>query len=182
MVIPRIFHLIWLGPNPRPHQDWAARLAGLHPGWEVKIWSDSALAGCPYSFRDLRQASNWLRLQILQRHGGVYLDCDLEPLRPLDALLDGLDAAVTPMPNGRICNSFLACSPGHPWMEECCRMLGTVDPNVHMSMSSGLVSSALTSHPEVTRLALGAIRQDPIGIEVPNAYAIHHFDHSRRKR
>jgi hypothetical protein len=183
-MIPRVFHMIWLGQNRRPHQNWASRLEELHPKWEVKIWSGDALAGCPYSFHDLRQASNWLRLQLLWRHGGVYLDCDIEPLRNIEPLLAGLDAAVTPMPNGRVCNSFLAASPGHPWIGTCCDLLLTADPDGYMSMSSSLVMRALEKHQDVMSLPLGAIRQDPSGIGHPagDSYAIHHFDHMRKTR
>ena len=52
-----------------------------------------------------------LRLEILYRYGGVYVDGDLECLRPLDDVLDGEDFVGVCHKPGRITNTLIAPSP-----------------------------------------------------------------------
>ena len=42
MRIPRIFHQIWVGPDPLPDEFAAYGQTWLdhHPGWELKLWTD----------------------------------------------------------------------------------------------------------------------------------------------
>ena len=40
--------------------------------------------------RNLAERADVLRYEILRRHGGVYVDVDVECLRPLDDLLTGV--------------------------------------------------------------------------------------------
>jgi hypothetical protein len=185
-VIPSILHLIWLGHLPRPHADWVERWSELHPGWEIRVWNGQALAGCRHSFEDMRQASNWLRIQILLKYGGVYVDCDVEPLKNIAPLLTGASAAASPFyPRGalNVSNSFMAAEPGHPWIAECARMLESADPSEPFSMGSELVTRALDATGGAKVLDRNDILQHPLwdcrGADIDNRwYAIHHFDGS----
>src|ERR1700688_3432968 len=40
--IPRVFHVIWLGPSAFPAQSAAMMRTWLqkHPGWQMKLWTD----------------------------------------------------------------------------------------------------------------------------------------------
>jgi mannosyltransferase OCH1-like enzyme len=66
-----------------------------------------------------------LRLEILYRHGGVYLDGDLECLRPIDPVLEGQDFVGVCHKPGRITNTAIAAVPQHPLLE---RALDQVNP------------------------------------------------------
>ena len=80
---PRIIHCVWLGGAPKPPvvleclESWKR----MCPGWEIREWGDEALENI--SNRYLREAvahrkwafaADYLRLKVLNDHGGFYLD------------------------------------------------------------------------------------------------------------
>ncbi|PHH65372.1 hypothetical protein CDD81_2476 [Ophiocordyceps australis] len=72
-----------------------------------------------------------LRLQILRREGGIYLDTDVVLLRPLDALLSGRRDIVMAYEGGNrqgLCNGVILAKPGAPFVERWYRMYRDFDP------------------------------------------------------
>jgi mannosyltransferase OCH1-like enzyme len=197
-MIPRILHFIWLGHEPIPMRlrEFRAGWERLHPGWEIRDWGEDIpwpYAPAPERCCHVRQSSNWMRLHALRSEGGVYVDFDTESLKNIEPLLDGRSACATPFhmsgptAEKRVCNSFLAAEPEHPWIVECCERLKDADPAVHLSMGSSMVSAALARHPEVAMLDRDDILQRPFWSELrrapdPRWYAIHHFDNMSRNR
>lgn len=134
--IPRLIHRIWLDePMPDPFAAFGDRWAELHPGWEIIDWRTSALLpelrnrelfdqAREFYPRDWKRfQADILRLELLGRYGGVYVDTDTEPLAPLDDLLAGRECVVGRSPQhiaGKhpITNAFMASTPQHPWIEE----------------------------------------------------------------
>jgi mannosyltransferase OCH1-like enzyme len=122
----------------------AARQACLdmHPGYEFKFWTDGAAAAFVREhfpelfkmwsgYRMTIQKADSLRYMLLYVHGGmatshpmvdvadkigIFLDLDLECLRPLDPLrrFEFVAPAATPM---GISNGFLMVAPRHPFMQ-----------------------------------------------------------------
>lgn len=97
MAIPKILHYIWLGKNPTPKifdkcvESWKKYC----PDWEIKRWDESNLdIDCckycrqAYDAKKFAFASDVLRFQILKEYGGVYVDIDVEFLKPIENLLD----------------------------------------------------------------------------------------------
>lgn len=106
MMIPRIFHYVWMGRKPmHPLMDeWRRKWAELHPGWEIKLWKEDLdlpphclisgdeiiecrnpdyLLSCPtYAKR-----SDVWRYDLMEQQGGVYLDTDYEPVKNLEPLI-----------------------------------------------------------------------------------------------
>jgi hypothetical protein len=95
-MIPKIIHYVWVGPKNLPDldrqrvEDWRR----LHPDWKIIAWGNDNI---DYSSKYLRQAysvrawnrvSDYVRMDALVRHGGVYLDTDVDLLKPLDSLLN----------------------------------------------------------------------------------------------
>ncbi len=128
-MIPKIIHAIWFSGEPLPElysrclDSWK-RYA---PDYKVKIWNlgnykpdhclffEQAIAHNNWSF-----ASDYARADILYRYGGIYMDLDVEMLRPIDDLLYN-DAYMSFESLDRIeCGSGMGAVAGHPIMREIC--------------------------------------------------------------
>ena len=124
MPIPRVFHRIWLGGAPRPaaFDEFWQRWADLHPGWQLRTWTEADLPVLrnQAAFDDidiLSSKSNIARYEILAQHGGVYVDCDMEPLRNIEPLLADATFVAAEETPGVINNAFIAAEPGHPLLD-----------------------------------------------------------------
>jgi mannosyltransferase OCH1-like enzyme len=119
-VIPRVFHQIWLGDEPFPYERERETWRRHHPGWEHRLWTEGDVPGdlqlCEAANR-LRQPAeraDILRLELLHRQGGVYLDADFECLKPIDPLVDGVRCFLGLLDSGRVSNAVIGTEPGHP--------------------------------------------------------------------
>jgi len=91
--IPAIAHFVWLGgPLPRFVDEFVARFRRLHPNWEVVVHQSVPLDFPERWHRHLLSLkshagrSDWVRLWLIHRLGGFYLDTDLWAFRPFDEL------------------------------------------------------------------------------------------------
>lgn len=98
-MIPKIIHRIWLGPAQMPEEyvRYGEAWQRLHPDWDVLTWTETDLF--PLQNVDVYDAvpswsskSDVVRFELMTRVGGVYADCDVEPLKPLDPLLENFGA------------------------------------------------------------------------------------------
>lgn len=125
MAIPHVIHQIWLGRKPLPETDRAFRTswATHHPSWELRLWTEENLPSDlrrPEVYERLRvpaERSDILRLELLWREGGVYVDTDFECLAPLDDLVDEAEFFVGDLKAGRINNAILGATAGHPLLD-----------------------------------------------------------------
>jgi hypothetical protein len=96
-MIPKIIHYIWFGGKPKPPlvlktiESWKQVL----PEYEVQEWNEENFNVSLHPWmekmhRDGRFAfaSDWARLYVLQQHGGIYLDTDVEMKKSLDPFLN----------------------------------------------------------------------------------------------
>lgn len=134
-MIPRIIHQVWVGPPmPADLADYCAGWRSLHagPAWEYRLWQDEDLETFRLRNRALYDRAAEIapghegafkadiaRYEILLRHGGIYLDCDIEACKPLDPLIAaGFEAFATWERPGRwISNAVMGAEPGTPLME-----------------------------------------------------------------
>ncbi len=126
-----MFHQVWLGPDPLPpefdayQESWRRH----HPGWELRLWGEDNLPPDlrrPEVYDTERQPverADILRLELIWRFGGVYLDTDFECLKPIGELLEGVDfftglmkRAGTSKP-ARVNNAIFGAVPGHPLLD-----------------------------------------------------------------
>jgi mannosyltransferase OCH1-like enzyme len=122
LLIPRIFHQLWVGPNPFPEEFARNQETWLehHPGWELRFWTEDNLPeNCrrPEVYEKLRAPwvrTDILRLEVVWRFGGVHVDTDFECLRSIEPLLDDVDFFTAYMEPTRTNHAILGAVPGHP--------------------------------------------------------------------
>lgn len=133
--VPRLIHQIWIGEKTPPVtvNAWAAH-AATH-GYDYRLWREAdleregvfsnAVFKTMLEQGDYPGAVDVARYIVLERFGGIYLDCDWYPARDdvsFDAFLSlaGLTAfdEKTPRDTGQgsmlLANSFIATPAGHP--------------------------------------------------------------------
>lgn len=116
---------MWIGPDPLPPEfelyrdSWRRE----HPSWELRLWTEETLPPdlrSPLVYdRERRpvERADVLRLEALWRFGGVYADIDMECLRPIDGLVDGVDFFATEIKPGRVTNTVIGAAPRHPILD-----------------------------------------------------------------
>lgn len=120
--IPRTIHRVWLGEKPMPeeHERLGRTFAQHHPDWEMRLWTEEDLAELGIGATERERAhtnaelANLVRYEVLHRHGGVYVDTDVECRRRLTPLMRGVDAFAALEVPGRIGTAVLGSVPGHP--------------------------------------------------------------------
>lgn len=73
-----------------------------------KLMSDSKLAKFYFESRNIGFKSDLLRYEILRSHGGVYVDSDLECLRPINSLVNNASFTYADQANAEPAIGFLA--------------------------------------------------------------------------
>ena len=95
-MIPKIIHYCWFGRNPLPKsaQRCIASWRKFLPEYEIKEWNEDNfdVDSVPYTkeayaARKYAFVTDYVRLYALSVEGGVYMDTDVEILKPLDDLL-----------------------------------------------------------------------------------------------
>ncbi len=94
--IPKKIHYCWFGGNPIPaeYQRYIDSWRKYMPDYEIVEWNEQNYdVNCiPFSAEAYEKSkyayvSDYARLRILYEHGGIYLDTDVELLKPLDDIL-----------------------------------------------------------------------------------------------
>ena len=96
-MIPKIIHYCWVGGNPLPKsakkciKSWKKYC----PDYKIIEWNESNYDFTKNQYmKEAFEAKKWgfvpdyARLDIIYEYGGVYLDVDVEIIKPLDSLLN----------------------------------------------------------------------------------------------
>lgn len=95
--IPKVIHYCWFGGNPLGEKELACIESWKKylPGYEIKRWDETNwdVRCCDYVSEayDAKKwafVSDYARLDILYREGGLYFDTDVELIRPIDDILE----------------------------------------------------------------------------------------------
>ena len=127
MAIPKIIHYCWFGGNPKPKlaekciKSWKKYC----PDYEIVEWNEDNfdLSATPNYVRQAMAAGRWafvtdyVRLRALTEQGGVYMDTDVELVRPLDPYLKHQAFAGFEHPE-RVQTGLLACEKEFPLFQE----------------------------------------------------------------
>lgn len=127
-MIPKIIHYCWFGRGPMPElaliciDSWHKYM----PDYEYKLWNENNfdINNVPYvkeAYHSRKYAfvTDYVRLYALYTEGGIYMDTDVEVLKPYDDLLSlpgftGYEGSkYLPPVTGTI-----ASEPGNAWVKE----------------------------------------------------------------
>jgi mannosyltransferase OCH1-like enzyme len=182
MLIPRVFHRIWVGPDPLPDEyaAYGETWAEHHPGWELRLWTEDDLPPGlrPEVYERLRapaERANLLRLELLSRQGGVYVDTDFECRRSIEPLIEGAELFITLAKPGRVNNALMGSVPGHPAIAEALEQVRPVEFFGHDKAATGtrLLDGLLVDRPGVTLLE-AELFYPATEEQRQRAYAVHH--------
>ena len=125
-MIPKKIHYCWFGRGKMPElakrciESWKKYC----PNYEIKEWNEDNFDLDMYPYvreaydnRKFAFVTDVVRLYALYTEGGIYMDTDVEILKPLDCLLEyeaisGFESE-TQIPTG-----LMACRGGHPFFKE----------------------------------------------------------------
>jgi mannosyltransferase OCH1-like enzyme len=133
-VIPQKFHRIWFGTRERPkrYDMYWKRLQEYHPHAEFHTWTEDNLfplinqkaydelsgiarGGVPMTHERTVavQRADVVGYECVYQHGGVYLNCDVLPLKSFKPLLEH-KAFLGMEDNYHVCNAVMGGEAGHP--------------------------------------------------------------------
>ncbi|MES2116844.1 MAG: glycosyltransferase [Pseudomonadota bacterium] len=174
-MIPKQIHYCWFGDqamsvlNRRCIASWQQYC----PDYELVFWNEAnADIDNEYCRQAIKQkkwafVADWVRFDVLRKHGGVYLDTDIELIRPLDGLLQ--DARLyTAWESGDVIGAgFIAAPPGHPAMDAACRvMLERLTALRRFATAPRILKHGLDAHQ----------RHDCVILPPPSFYPFNPFD------
>lgn len=209
-MIPKRLHQVWTGgPIPDQFLAWRRQWMELHRGWDMYLWREHTIDGLlhlPAAVRAVYDQADAIagagagqlradivRYQALAQWGGVYVDMDCEPLRPLDDLLDAPAFLGWEEPGRWAGNAVMGAERGHPLLHD---LLTGLPANVarqaghRPNKMSGpqYLTPLLAAHPDVVvypkdffypylYTELGRSHE-----AFPGAYCVHHWNNARRRQ
>ncbi len=217
-MIPHTIHQVWVGSAPVPprYLEWARGWQELHPDWEYQFWTDDNTDWVPKEAEYLKPpvTPKWVmpmradivRYHVVARFGGVYVDMDFECLRPIDDLVDGVDAFVARQNHRIMSNGIFGATREHPFARA---LADGVYDNIRSVVAKGEarrpVGSGKPGAPEMSGPGFMARMAKQFGIaetrpelfypydwnelhrsdetftHLPHCYAVHHWGSSRTK-
>lgn len=160
--IPRILHRV-VPEVPNPEADrWWAGFEDMHPQWDLRTHRDPLdPADWPLTSPRWGDAANgaqfadMIRLEALLTYGGIYVDQDVEPLRPLDSLL-GVPMFAAYEDANSVPNAVMGAVPGHPAVRACLDLMLSRLPGPTWPAGPGVLTDVLAGRPDVLLLPPGA--------------------------
>lgn len=124
-MIPKIIHCCWFGPKPISDQakQYIKQWKTLNPDYEIIIWnennfdySSNRYATEAYGEGKWAFVTDYVRLKVLYDYGGIYMDTDVEALKPFDSILNckafsGFES------DDRIPTGTMGAEPHNPWIK-----------------------------------------------------------------
>ena len=157
-MIPRILHRVVPENVPEEYENYWRTARELHPDWDLRTWQDPI---DPEGFESAHlwphvesgaQLAGLIRLEVLWKFGGIYLDMDVEPIRSLEPLLQTSGFAC--WEDGRVIpDAVLGFEAGHSAIRECLDRALAMDPGEGAwATGPGITTAVLKSRSDVLTL------------------------------
>ena len=144
--IPKI-HQIWIGKNlPNQYQKWCLEWKKYNPDYEYKLWNESEILRLGLvnekiflETNNVGIKSDIARYEILYRFGGIYLDTDMQLIKPFDNFLHTsnfiscINSSYIPC----ILNGFIACASN---CQITSKLIYTISNNSHKPQERGVAT------------------------------------------
>jgi mannosyltransferase OCH1-like enzyme len=196
MKIPKIFHHVWLGKqDPEKFEKYRLSWMLNHPTWSFYFWTDDNLPEIINQnefnlAKNEAQRCDILKYELVYRFGGIYVDMDFWSLKNIEPLIQDLDAFSASEGGKLISVGIFGGIPNHLLYDKMIKML----PESFKDERKG--RQDLSTGPGLmTRAAVG-LDLKVFDSELfypyhftemhrkyeyfPNAYAVHHWEHSWR--
>lgn len=204
-MIPKIIHYCWFGGKEMPElaQKCIASWKQYLPDYELRLWNEDTFdlnlypyAREAYDNRKFAFVTDVVRLWALNEFGGIYMDTDVEILKPLDDLLHlpaftGYEASLSHAP----VTGLMASAAHGVWVQEQLAYYQDrhfIQPDGTMDMTTNTVTIAriMEENGFVINEKYGVYKNDmhvfPVDYFCPltstrvlkltkNTYCIHHF-------
>jgi len=207
--IPKLIHTYWNSENPPKEYENTALWESLNPGWKVLFWHDRNLPTTFHNralFNRARSISpkafhqfqaDVLRYDLLLQCGGIWVDMDIIPQKPLGPLCEGKSGWACWEEDGKWANNaVIAIEPGHPLMLEVVENLAANSYRFHKfagnTVKSGpqfftplAIKHGLHLYPSTYFFPYSWRDVNVPGIEekeFPEAYGIHRWNNRRNKK
>jgi len=124
-MIPKIIHCCWVGGSPMSAETkkYIDSWRRMNPDFEIKVWTEenfdfskNLYARQAYENRKWAFVSDYVRLKVLYDFGGVYMDTDVEAVRPFGEMLN--NKAFTGFERNEILvTGTMAAEKHNPWIK-----------------------------------------------------------------
>jgi len=133
MSIPKTIHYCWFGNTKKPQLvlDCIATWRQVLPDYQIIEWNETNVDLTPefvaYAYKKKKWAfvSDYVRLDVLYKHGGVYLDTDMLFLKPIDDFLN-YDLFFGAEEGRFISCGIIGSITGHPFIKTCIERYDTM--------------------------------------------------------
>lgn len=133
-MIPKIIHYCWFGHNEYPEkvkycmESWKAFL----PDYKFVLWNEDnfdlnsvQFVRQAYDAKKYAFVSDYVRIYALKKQGGIYLDTDIEVLRPFDNILNS--KLVLGTDESGYLTAFMAAEANHPYLAQLLDLYNNMD-------------------------------------------------------
>jgi len=192
--IPKLIHYVWVGGRPLPArfqaniETWKRH----NPDYTIVCWDERSIdASDPYIAR-AREERAWaklsdlVRLQVIRDFGGIYLDTDVEVVRPLDTLLReqcfvGYQSLLAE--DDPVCNAVIGARPQHEFIIELIEQFPRNDPRLLNQVGTGpdLFSRALIAR-GLPRVSLTPVKVGDVTVMPITVFYPYHWSQTYNKR
>ena len=194
-MIPKKIHYIWVGPNPMPEKNQLLLEKNKKKlkEFDIKLWTEKEIdlsnryIKIAYEKKKWAFVSDYARFKILMEEGGIYLDTDMEILKPIEHLLNVPAFAGENRKRNSVYCGVIGATAGHSVIKRVIELYDELEEGDWLT-SPDMLTRAVQSvqkndfliHPFYTFYPVDE-GETPKKEFVNRALAVHHWDESWRR-